>query len=57
MEAPTLLPPDFSRDFVLYTFTTNDSYAAMLSQRNNEDIEIPVSFMRSTFKGEELNYT
>ena len=57
MEAPALFPPNISRDFVLYTFSTDISYACMLSQRNNEDVEIPVPFMSSTFKVEELNYT
>ena len=57
LEAPTLFLPDFSRDFVLYNFSTDISYDAMLSQRNNEDVEIPVSLMSSTFKGAELNYT
>ena len=29
----------------------------MLTQKHSEDIEIPISFMSSTFKGAELNYT
>ena len=57
MEAPTLFLPEFSRDFVLYNFSTDISYDAMLSQRNNEDVEIPVSLMSSTFKGAKFNYT
>ena len=57
MEAPTLMPPDFSKDFILYTFSTDVSYASMLTQKNEEDAEILVYFMISTFKGAELNYT
>ena len=51
------MPPYFSKYFVLYTFSTNDSYVAILTQRNEEDAEIPVFFMSSTFKGAKLNYT
>ena len=34
MDAPTLMPPDFSKDFILYTFHIDVSYAAMLTQKN-----------------------
>ena len=51
------MPPNFSKDFVLYTFATNVSYVVMLTQINEEDAEIPVSFIRFAFKGPELNYT
>ena len=57
MDAPTLMPHEFSKDFLLYNFATNFSYAAMLTQKNAEDTEIPMSFMSSTFKGAKLNYT
>ena len=57
MEAPTLMPPYFSKDFILYTFATDVSYASMLTHKNDEDVEIPMYFMRYTFKGVELNYT
>ena len=43
--------------FILYTFAIDVSYAAMLTQENEEDVKILVSFMSSTFKGSELNYT
>ena len=56
-EAPTLMSPDFSKDFILYTFSTDFSYAAVLTQKNHEDVEIPISFMSSTFKGGEINYS
>ena len=56
MEALALIPSDFLKYFCIYTFSTGVSYAAMLTQRNEEDVEIPVSFMSSTFKGVELKY-
>jgi hypothetical protein len=53
VEAPSLMSPDFSQDFTLYTFTSDQSYATVLTQKNTE---IPIAFMSSTFKGENLNY-
>ena len=57
MEAHALMSPDFSKDFILYTFDTDVSYVSMLTQKNEEDTEIPTYFMISTFEGAELNYT
>ena len=31
--APSLRSPDFDKDFILYTFASNDSLAAMLTQK------------------------
>jgi hypothetical protein len=56
VEAPSLMSPDFSQDFTLYTFTSDRSYAAVLTQKNAENNEIPIAFMSSAFKGENLNY-
>ena len=55
-EAPSLLSPHFSKDFILYTFASNISYAPVLTQLNQQNNEVPISFMSSNFKGAELNY-
>jgi hypothetical protein len=47
---------DFTKEFTLYTFASDRSYVAVLTQKNNDNNEIPISFMRFVFKGEELNY-
>ena len=36
---PTLLNPNFSKDFILYAYGNNDSIAAMLVQQNDEGFE------------------
>ena len=51
------MSPDFSKEFILYMFATNFSYVVVLTQKNNEDVEIPISFMSFKFKGDELNYS
>jgi hypothetical protein len=56
IDAPSLMSPDFSKDFTLYTFASDRSYAAVLTQKNPENNEVPIAFMSSTFKGAELNY-
>ena len=33
-EAPSLLSPDFNKDFILYTFASDISYATVLTQLN-----------------------
>ena len=33
-EAPTLVSPDFKKDFILYTFASDISYVAVLTQKN-----------------------
>jgi hypothetical protein len=56
IDAPSLMSPDFSKDFTLYTFSSDHSYAAVLTQKNAENNEVPIAFMSSAFKGMELNY-
>jgi hypothetical protein len=56
IDAPSLMSPDFSQDFTLYTFAFNRSYAPVLTQKNSENNEVPIAFMSSAFKGVELNY-
>jgi hypothetical protein len=56
IEAPSLMSPDFSHDFTLYTFASDRYYVVVLTQKNVESNEIPIAFMSSAFKGAELNY-
>ena len=56
IKAPSLMSPDFLQDFTLYTFTSDRSYATIITQKNTESKEVPIAFMRSSFKGAELNY-
>ena len=55
-EAPSLLSPDFNKDFILYTFSSDISYAVVLTQLNHQNSEVPIYFMSSNFKGAEINY-
>lgn len=47
---------DFNKEFVLYTFSTNSSCVAILTQKNLDGIEVSISFMSSGFQGDEIKY-
>jgi hypothetical protein len=51
IDAPSLMSPVFLQDFTLYTFTSDHPYAAILTQKNAKNNEVPIAFMRSAFKG------
>jgi hypothetical protein len=54
--APVLRSPNFNRDFFLYTFASDQSLAAVLTQKDDDNNEYPVSFMRTNLQGSEINY-
>lgn len=56
VSALTLMSLDFERGFILYTFAYNNSYVAVLTQKNNNDEDHPVAFMSSGFEWVELKY-
>ena len=43
--APSLKSPNFEKDFILYTFASDDSLAAVLTQKEDGGDEYPISFM------------
>ena len=55
-QAPSLMSPDFEKDFILYTFALDNSLAAVLTQKGWLGDEYPISFMSTGLEGAELNY-
>lgn len=55
-EAPVLFSPNFDKEFLLYTFAFDVSYVAILTQKNDDGNEVPISYMSSNRQGVELNY-
>jgi hypothetical protein len=55
-QAPVLRSPDFNRYFFLYTFASDQSLAAVLTQKYDDNNEAPVSFMSTNLQGDELDY-
>eukprot|EP00253_Pinus_taeda_P035379 PITA_35379 len=57
INAPSLATPNFSDPFTLYTFISKKSYAAILTQVNQDRAEAPIPFFSSNLQGAELNYS
>ena len=43
--APSLKSLNFEKDFILYTFASDDSLAVVLTQKEDGQDEYPISFM------------
>jgi hypothetical protein len=55
-QAPLLQSPNFNRYFFLYTFSFDQSLAAVLTQKDDDNNEAPMSFMSTNIQGAKLNY-
>jgi hypothetical protein len=55
-QAPVLRSPDFNRDFSLYSFASDQSLATVLTQKDDDNNEAPLSFMSTNLQGVEINY-
>jgi hypothetical protein len=51
VQSPALSSPNFNKDFILYTFASDLSCVVVLTQKNDQDIEIPIYFMSTGFQG------
>lgn len=54
--SPSLMSPNFSKEFFLYTFATDTSYATVLTQKNHDADEVPISFMSAILDKAQLKY-
>ncbi|KAH9296452.1 hypothetical protein KI387_040040, partial [Taxus chinensis] len=50
---PTLINPDFSKDFILYGFGGNDTISAILVQQNKDNVEQEIAFFRQILEENE----
>eukprot|EP00253_Pinus_taeda_P016674 PITA_16674 len=57
VDSPSLATPNFSDPFILYTFCSEKSYVAILTQGNQDKVEAPISFFSSNLQGAELNFS
>ena len=56
-QAPVLISPDFSRDFIIFSFASHDTIVGVLMQKDVNDYEHPVAFIMKVFRDSELNYS
>ena len=56
-EAPVLVSPDFTREFLTFSFASKDTIAAVLLQKNKEGLEQPIAFFSKTLRDSKLKYS
>jgi hypothetical protein len=55
-EAPVLISPDYSKDFLIFSFASCDTVATVLLQRNDQGQEKPIAFYNKALRDAELWY-
>jgi hypothetical protein len=55
-EAPVLVSPYYSKDFIIFSFASFDSVAAVLLQKNDQGQEHPIAFFSKALRDAELRY-
>jgi ribonuclease HI len=55
-EAPVLISPDYSKDFMIFSFASFDTVAAVLLQKNDQGQEQPIAFFSKALRDAELRY-
>jgi hypothetical protein len=56
IEAPLLIIPDYSKDFLIFSFASFDTLVVVLLQKNEEGLEHPISFFNRALRDEEVRY-
>ena len=56
-KAPVLVSPDFTREFLTFSFASEDTLAAVLLKKNKEGLEQPIDFFSKTLRDSELKYS
>jgi hypothetical protein len=56
-QALVLIKPDFSQDFIIFSFASQDTIADVLMQKDIDDYENLVDFMSKVLRYFELNYS
>jgi hypothetical protein len=55
-EAPVLTSPDYSKDFLIFSFASIDTVASILLQKNDTELEKPISFFSRALRDAEARY-
>ena len=55
-EAPVLVSPDFTREFITFSFASEDTLVAILLQKNKDGLEQPIASFSKTLRYFELKY-
>jgi hypothetical protein len=55
-QAPVLINPHYTKDFYIFSFTSEHTIAAVLLQKNSERYEQPIAFFSKALRDAALNY-
>jgi hypothetical protein len=56
MESPTLISPDYTKNFYIFSFASYDTVEVVLLQNDDESLDRPVAFFSKTLRDVELRY-
>ena len=54
--ALVLVSPDFTKEFLTFSFASEDTLALVLLQKNKDGLEQPIAFFSKTLRDSELKY-
>jgi hypothetical protein len=52
-----LVSLDYLKDFLIFSFAFEDTFARVLLQKNNSNMEQPIAFMSKNLRYSKLEYT
>jgi hypothetical protein len=55
-EAPVLISPDYSKDFLIFSFASPDTVAVVLLQTNEVGLEQPITYFSQALRDVEIRY-
>jgi hypothetical protein len=55
-EASVLFNPDYSKDFLIFSFASFDTVATVLLQKNVEGLEQPIAFFSRALRDAEIKH-
>ena len=55
-QTPVLTSPKFDRDFIIFSFSSQHTIAAILLQKDDQGNEKPISFFSRALRDAPLNY-
>jgi hypothetical protein len=55
-EAPILVSPDYTKEFLIFSFASKHTVVAILPQKNEDIYEQPITFFNKSLRDEELRY-
>jgi hypothetical protein len=55
-DAPVLISPDYSKEFFIFSFASNDTLVVFLLQKDSNGIEQPISFFNKALRNAKIIY-